>query len=98
MFYVYVIFNTCKKKFYIGQTQNLSERLKRHNNILKNKSTSYTSKNSGRWTLIYTEGFNTRLEVVKREKELKSFRGRQFIKEIIFQKYSSVVDPPAGGL
>ncbi|MFA6145706.1 MAG: GIY-YIG nuclease family protein [Patescibacteria group bacterium] len=83
MFYVYTIYNSIRDKIYIGQTANLDERLKRHNKILKNKSTSFTNKNSGNWKLIYKEEFKTRQEAIKREKELKSFQGRKFIKNLI---------------
>ncbi len=82
MFYVYAIRNQ-SNKIYIGQTADLEVRLQRHNGLLKNKSTSFTSKNYGNWELIYKEEFATRADVVKREKELKSFRGREFIKSFI---------------
>ena len=86
MFDVYVIINNCNKK-YIGYTSNLENRMKRHNGLLKNKLSSYTSKNkSGEWKLIYKEEFITRKEAMVREKELKSFRGREFIKKLINKK------------
>jgi putative endonuclease len=86
MFYSYVLKNQQNGKIYIGQTCNLDERLKRHNGILKNRSTSYTSKNKGIWEIIYNEFFETRKEAVKREKELKSYKGREFIKEVLKNK------------
>lgn len=81
MFSVYAIYNN--GKIYIGYTSDLCTRLKRHNGILKNKSTSYTNKNKGIWKLIYKEEFKTRQEAVRREKELKSFRGREFVRSLI---------------
>ena len=80
MFTVYVIENEESKKIYIGQTADLEVRLDRHNGILSNKATSFTAKNKGRWNLIYKENFNSRERAIKREKELKSFRGREFVK------------------
>jgi len=78
---VYAIYNKENKKIYIGQTENLEERLKLHNNkVFKN---SYTSRFSGEWTLIYREFFQTRQEVLRREKQLKSFKGRKFVKKHI---------------
>ncbi|KKR20249.1 MAG: hypothetical protein UT50_C0019G0004 [Candidatus Moranbacteria bacterium GW2011_GWA2_39_41] len=82
MFYTYAIKNQ-DNKIYIGQAADLEVRLQRHNKLLKNKSTSFTSKNSGNWELIYEEEFETRSEAMKREKELKSFRGREFIRSLI---------------
>ena len=84
-FYVYAIENKIRNKIYIGYTVDLSNRLKRHNGLLKNKSTAFTNKNSGNWDLVYSEVFETRQEAMKREKELKSFRGREFIRNIIIK-------------
>ncbi|MFA6160442.1 MAG: GIY-YIG nuclease family protein [Parcubacteria group bacterium] len=85
MFNVYVIKNQ-NGKIYIGQTADLKVRLERHNRLLKNKKTSFTSKNKGVWELVYKENFNSREEAIKREKELKSFRGREFIRKSILKK------------
>ena len=84
-FYVYASENKIREKIYIGYTVDLDSRIKRHNGILKNKKKSFTSKNSGLWELVYSEIFKTRQEAMKREKELKSFRGREFIRNIIKQ-------------
>ncbi len=81
MFHVYVIKNNFGKR-YTGQTEDLESRLKRHNGELKSKARSYTKLNSGIWELVYQEVYETREEAVKREKELKSYQGRQFLKKI----------------
>ncbi len=83
MFIVYVIYNQERNKIYIGQTVDLEKRLARHNNTLKSKETSFTRINSGKWELVYKEEYNTRSETLKREKELKSFKGRQYINNIL---------------
>jgi putative endonuclease len=83
MFFVYALHNHGKDKIYIGHTSNLENRLKRHNGLLKTKLTSFTTKNKGIWELIYKEEFETRKEAANREKELKSFQGRNFIKSIL---------------
>lgn len=81
MFLVYAIFNRKHNKIYIGQTKDLEERIDLHNKgIFK---TSFTSRYDGIWILIYKEEFQTRQEVLAREKQLKSFRGREFIKKLI---------------
>jgi len=83
MFFVYAIYNKNKDKIYIGCASNLDERLKRHNKILPNKSKSFTSKNSGLWELIHKEEFDSRQAAIKREKELKSYKGRVFVRSLI---------------
>jgi len=40
-------------------------------------------KDKGNWSLIYEEEFNTREEAIQREKQLKSYQGRKFIRNII---------------
>ena len=79
---VYVISNEAGKT-YIGHTNDFEQRLKRHNGILKSKSRSYTRKQGGKWKLIYSEMYGNRTEAMQREKQLKSFRGRVFIKSQI---------------
>lgn len=85
MFYVYVLKNTATSKIYIGQTNNILERVERHNKLKVSKLSSYTSKNigNGEWILVYSEKFITRSEAMRREKELKSFRGREFVKSVL---------------
>ncbi len=79
MFFVYAIYNRKHNKIYIGQTKDLKERINLHNRgIFK---TSFTSRYDGIWILIYKELLKTRQESLMREKQLKSFRGREFIKK-----------------
>jgi len=80
MWFVYVIYNSPNKKFYIGQTGNLENRIAEHN--LK-RGKHFTSKFDGKWELVYKEELENKMEAIKREKQLKSFRGREFIKKHI---------------
>ena len=80
MFYVYAIYNQLSDKVYVGQTKDLDERIRLHNErVFK----CYTSRFPGEWKVIYQESVSTRQEALKREKQLKSFRGREFIKSHI---------------
>lgn len=80
MFFVYVIFNKSNNKIYIGQTGNLEDRIKEHN---FKRGKHFTARLSGEWRLIYKEELNSRREALLREKQLKSFRGREFLKKYI---------------
>ncbi len=82
-FYVYAIKNESSGKIYIGHSADLQNRLARHNHQLPNKATSFASRNQGHWVLVYQESFSTRAEAIIREKKLKSFRGREFLKSKI---------------
>ena len=79
---VYAIYNEQAKKTYIGQTENLNRRLAEHNGQIKNPS-EYTSRYKGNWLLIYSEELNSRSEALAREKQLKSYQGRLFVKRFI---------------
>lgn len=79
MHYIYVIFNKENGKYYIGQTNNLDRRIIEHNN----PNHHYTGKISGVWELIYSEELKDRKSVIIRERQLKSFQGREFVKKYI---------------
>jgi putative endonuclease len=79
MYYIYALYNQEADKIYIGQTADINKRLVEHNNQNKH----FTGKIQGKWVLIYKESAATRSEALKREKQLKSYRGRVFIKNHI---------------
>ncbi|MEK7181432.1 MAG: GIY-YIG nuclease family protein [Patescibacteria group bacterium] len=82
MFFVYAIYNSERHRVYIGQTEDLNRRIKEHNDS-KNSRHTYTRRFAGEWVLIYKEIVETRGEAIRREEQLKSYRGRQFIKQYI---------------
>ncbi|WP_052324559.1 GIY-YIG nuclease family protein [Haliscomenobacter hydrossis] len=59
MFHTYIIQSTSSGVLYIGQTNNLPDRILRHNTN-RNKWT----KNKGPWTLIFSRAFETRSEAM----------------------------------
>ena len=78
MFEVYVIQNP-KGTLYTGFTSNLAARLAEHNT---GKPGNYTYKR-GPWKLIHKETYEFKDEASKREKFLKSGKGREFIKSFV---------------
>ena len=78
-FVVYILFSEDYGKTYVGFTSNLIERFKSHNYLSKK---GYTIKFRP-WQVIYVEFFTTKSEALKREKILKTGKGREFIKEMI---------------
>jgi len=69
MFSVYVLKSTIAEKYYIGQSENLQERL-----IWHNSSRARWTKRFQPWVLVYSENFESRSEAMKREKELKALK------------------------
>lgn len=81
MVYVYAIYNAKNNKIYIGQTRDLDERLRLHKSgEFRN---SYTARFDGNWELVYKEVCEDRRTALVRERQLKSYRGREFIKQHI---------------
>ena len=81
MFTVYVLYSENSDKLYIGFTSNIEQRILSHNFLAKK---GYTVKYRP-WKIVYTEEHQSKREAMKREKELKSSRGRAFIKENILK-------------
>ncbi len=82
MYFVYAIKNTPTGKIYIGQTSDLNTRLQFHNKIQIGKKNAYTQKYKGSWVLIYKELVSDRKTALIRERQLKSAKGREFIKHL----------------
>ncbi|MCK4351956.1 GIY-YIG nuclease family protein [candidate division WOR-3 bacterium] len=78
MYYVYMLRNDFTGSFYVGQTNNLQDRVKRHN---ENRA-SYT-KGKGHWSLYYFEQYKSRTDAVKREREIKSKKSKYYIEKLL---------------
>jgi putative endonuclease len=71
MYYVYAI-KSLSGKVYIGQTQDLENRLEYHN-----KGYVKSTRNETDWNFVKTEAFETRNEARYFEWQLKKSRGRR---------------------
>jgi len=80
-YYTYVLYSKKYDKIYIGYTNNLERRLHYHNKGIKGWTAKYIP-----LELIYHEEYNTKTDAMKREKELKSYQGRKFIREEILSQ------------
>jgi putative endonuclease len=79
MFTVYALYSEKYKKIYIGYTSNIEQRLLAHNEL---ETKGYTLRYRP-WNLIHTEDFLEKSEAMKREKQLKTAKGREFIWNLI---------------
>lgn len=78
---VYILRSLKDNKFYIGQTNNISDRIKRHNNGQVN-----ATRNRRPLEVIHVEKFSNRAEAMRREKYLKSLKSPKYIRENIINK------------
>ena len=81
MFTIYVLYSANHDKIYIGYTANLIERFKSHNELGQK---GWTIK-FRLWTIIHTEEFSKKTAAMQREKQLKSFQGREWIRREILK-------------
>ncbi len=77
-YYTYVLLSLKDHRFYIGQTNNLDDRVKRHS-----EGRVKATKNRRPLKLVYFVTFDSRSEAVRHERFLKSLNGNQRFKEII---------------
>ncbi|MFW6414478.1 MAG: GIY-YIG nuclease family protein [Verrucomicrobiota bacterium] len=81
MYFVYVLANP-DNQIYIGQTNDLTHRFAQHNDPADHL-TRHTKKYPGPWRLVHAESLDTRTDALRREKQLKSTRGRDWLKIIL---------------
>ena len=92
MYYTYVLQSEKDDKFYVGFTKDLKLRFDRHN-----KGLVESTKDRRPFTLIYYEACLSQDDATKREKYLKSFHGKMFIKKRLKSYLTPVPFPEATG-
>lgn len=75
MFYVYVLRSELDKNFYVGYTKDLKLRFENHQ-----KGMVESTRERRPLKIIYYEACIEREDATKREKYLKSYHGRMFLK------------------
>ena len=78
MHYVYIIRSVKDGKYYIGETSDIITRLNYHNSG-KQRST----KSRIPFELVLSEEYMTREEALRREKQIKSWKGGEAFKRLI---------------
>jgi len=78
---VYILYSESLDRYYTGHTQDLNDRLTRHND-----GRSKATKAGVPWNLVYTESFTTRSQAIHREQAIKRQKSRQYIETLVQQK------------
>ncbi|TXI34192.1 MAG: GIY-YIG nuclease family protein [Candidatus Moraniibacteriota bacterium] len=78
MYYVYVLQSLKDQKLYIGYTNNLKRRFQEHNT-----GRNEVTKERKPFILLYYEACNQKGDALKRELQLKTGFGRQYLKRRI---------------
>lgn len=80
MFFVYILQSQKHRRYYIGSCQNTDERLIRHNT-----GRVSITKSGKPWHLVYKESFETRADAVRREKQIKNYKGGNAFKKLLMK-------------
>ena len=78
MYFVYIIQSQRDGSYYVGHTNNLTDRLNRHN-----QGKSKYTKTKTPWHLMYVEEFGSRSDATKRESEIKRKKSKNYIDLLI---------------
>jgi len=81
MYFVYILYSKNFDRYYIGQCEDLSARLIRHNAKIVLSTKAYTP-----WEMVYSESYETRSEATSREKEIKNKKSRKYIESLLTRK------------
>ncbi len=79
-YFVYILYSEEYDTFYKGQTQNIEQRLEKHNKGLVKSTLRYKP-----WTLVWVGEKSTRKEAVNLEKKLKNLSKERL--KIFINKY-----------
>jgi len=76
-YFVYIIKSKKDNRYYIGSTSDVEARVNYHNS-----GRQRSTKNRTPFVLIYKEGYTTKTEALKREKQIKSYKGGNAFRKI----------------
>jgi putative endonuclease len=77
-FTVYILYSKSLNQYYVGHTEDMTDRLFRHTN-----SGNKFTKKAKDWELVYKENFQSRPDAYKREVQIKNKKSRRYIEWLI---------------
>ena len=77
-YFVYILQSEKDGSFYVGSSENPSNRLEKHNR----PHSGYTGRKQP-WKIVYTEEFPSKTEAQKRENYIKRMKSKEFIIRLI---------------
>ena len=81
--FTYILQSEKSGRFYIGATKELDVRIWRHN-----KGSTPSTRSGRPWKLVYFEQFSSKIEALKREREIKRMKSRLYIEALIMVQKS----------
>ena len=78
MYTVYILYSEKIDRYYVGYTSDMGRRLGEHNR----KKGKYTDAGIP-WVQVHGEGYATREEAMRREREIKGKKSRRYIEDLV---------------
>ncbi|MEQ8304832.1 MAG: GIY-YIG nuclease family protein [Cyclobacteriaceae bacterium] len=78
MYFLYILYSQELDCYYVGQTDNIKDRLASH----RGGKSKFTSRASD-WMVVHTEEFLTRKEALVRERAIKRMKSRKYVESLI---------------
>ena len=88
MAFTYILFSAAINSYYVGSTNDLTDRLKRHN-----KGRSTFTKRGIPWIVVYQKSYPTKSEAYQAEHSIKSQKSRKYIQKIVWKYLHEQVIP-----
>jgi putative endonuclease len=77
-YFVYILQSQKDQRYYIGSTSDVQKRLEYHNSG-RQRSTRYRTP----FELVYKEEFPTKAEALKRDRQIKSYKGGNAFRRLL---------------
>ena len=78
---VYIIYSSESDRYYCGFTSNLQQRVSQHNDPDFDAAKT-TSRYKGPWVLIWSQGYESKSEALKKEKSIKKRGIKRFLNDM----------------
>ncbi len=78
VYFVYILRSEQDGSYYTGSAENALIRLIRHN-----EGWSRSTKGKRPWRIVHTESYETKREALRREREIKRMKSREYIERLI---------------
>ena len=77
---LYILQNNESKKYYVGCTEDIVQRVKEHNVKRKRK---WSGRQPGEWRLVYERTFDDKCDALIEERKIKRQKSRKYIERLI---------------
>ena len=78
MYFTYILQSLKNERFYVGYTSNIVERFNAHN-----RGSTHSTKSGKPWKIVHIETYDNKIIAMKREKEIKSYKGGIAFKNLL---------------